>query len=306
MAHLTEHIITLMDKTGFPEEAKKEVARVEKKLDDNPSFAEKFDKIVHDYMYPEAEGMHEAIEALDALAPEVEENSYVLQLVFLLNNTEELLRRYRAKGISDDIYWDTMTDIRCKLIECMDCEGVCGIFVTGWYDGFFKETRYAYGRFQYEWSLFGEDEPYTTKCGLVLEKGMPVVNFHIPSSGIPLTDEVRLDSYKRAYEQVKDQFNGGPVIFECSSWLLFPKHKEFLPKHLNILKFMDDFEIIRSKENDEFSNGWRVFGAKSDLPPEQWPTDTALRKAYADWVLAGNKTGSGYGIIVFDGEKILR
>ena len=63
------------------------------------------------------------------------------------------------------------------------------------------------------------------------------LGFHIPSSGIPLTDEVRLDSYKKAYEFFKDyRREDGLMIFECGSWLLWDGYKEFLPAKSNILK----------------------------------------------------------------------
>ena len=92
-----------------------------------------------------------------------------------------------------------MADLRCKLIECIKCEEVPGTFVAGWYNGFFKLERFAYGRFQFEESDYGYDFDFVTKAGYRLTKGQPVIGFHIPSSGVPLTDEVRLDAYKKAY-----------------------------------------------------------------------------------------------------------
>ena len=43
---------------------------------------------------------------------------------------------YIQAGISKEIYWDSMADIKYKLKECMDCEEVPGIFVADWYNGF--------------------------------------------------------------------------------------------------------------------------------------------------------------------------
>ena len=69
---------------------------------------------------------------------------------------------------------------------------------------------------------------------------------------------------------------------------------------------MDDFEMVEWEEEEGFHNGWRVFGKDSDLPLEQLPEKTSLQKAYKKWLVDGNKAGHGYGIIVFDGEKIVR
>ncbi len=306
MNHLTEHINNFMQRLNFPAQAIESFTAVELRLDSNAAFAEKFDKIVYDYMYPQAHNIGEYLEKVEEVATEFGENVYTLNMVFLLGNTEELLRRYKERGIPEDIYWDTMADLRFKLLECMECKGVPGSFVAGWFNGFFELTRFAYGRFQYEMTEFGRDESFTTKSGITIKKGDPLVNFHIPSSGISLTDDVRLDSYKRAFEHYKDRFGGGPVLFVCGSWLLFPKHREFLPSNSNILRFMDDFELISWAEKDGFSNDWRVFGRYSDLPYAELPEDTSLRKAYKHWLCSGKKTGDGYGVIVFDGEKILR
>ncbi|NLB36646.1 MAG: hypothetical protein GX824_05005, partial [Clostridiales bacterium] len=95
------------------------------------------------------------------------------------------------------------------------------------------------------------------------------------------------------------------VIFCCGSWLLYPAHEFFLPKGSNILRFMHDFEIVRSRETDEFNNAWRVFGRYANLPYNELPRNTSLRKAYANWLESGNKAGDGYGIFIFDGEKII-
>ena len=69
---------------------------------------------------------------------------------------------------------------------------------------------------------------------------------------------------------------------------------------------MDDFEIFDSSEHEGFGDDWRVFGHYTDFPLEEWPEDTSLRKAYKKWLTDGNPTGHGCGVIVFDGEKILR
>ena len=78
-----------------------------------------------------------------------------------------------------------------------------GTFVAGWNDGAFKMKRFAYGRFQYELCTYNWENDFVTSCGKVLKVGDTYVNFHIPSSGIPLTDEVRLASYKEAYKHYK-------------------------------------------------------------------------------------------------------
>ena len=223
-----------------------------------------------------------------------------------MNCTEILRENYIKRGVPLSVFYEGVDDLRCKLLECMECEHVPGTFVAGWNNGFLKMDRFAYGRFQYEVRKYGFDFDFMMKCGHKVQKGDTYLNFHIPSSGIPLTDEVRFDSYRRAWARYKDLFPDGRVLFGCGSWLLYPRHREFLPEKLNIRRFMDDFEIVCWEEKDHFGNDWRVFGHYTELPLEQWPRDTALRKAYVDWLLAGNKAGDGFGLFLFDGERIVR
>ena len=144
-------------------------------------------------------------------------------------------------------------------------------------------------------------------CGKTFKAGDKYINMHIPSRGIPLTDEVRLASYRAAYPHFSALFEDGIVIFGCSSWLLYPRHREFLPAGMNLLKFMGDFEMVNWKETpDDFHDRWRLYGKHAALPDDQLPCDTTMRRAYADWLLAGNPTGRGFGIIAFDGKNILR
>ena len=219
---------------------------------------------------------------------------------------KNLKEKYTLLGIEESVYYRTMLDLKCKLLECMECEKVPGTFVTGWFEGFFRLTRVSYGRFEYEVSTYTSDEPYTMKCGKVIKKGDRYIGFHIPSSGVPLTDEVRLNSYKEAYKRVSKFFDDGIVIFGCGSWLLYPKHREFLPERLNIRRFMDDFELVEwSEDKNGFYDIWRIFGRDAKLPYDKLPKDTTLKKAYAEWLSAGNKGGRGVGLFMFDGEKIV-
>ena len=306
MTHITPHIALVMDKLDFPEECVNAISEAARVLDCDTELAGSFDGAVSAYLATDRSDMADAVDAMTELSEKCGVNRYTLNLLFVLSCTEDMLNRYREKGISEDIYWDSVRDIRYKMLECVECRGAVGSFVPNWYTGFFKLNRFALGRFQFEKKLCDTEGGYTAKCGLYIAPGSPVLNFHIPSSGVSLTDEVRFDSYRRAYEFYADLFDGGPAVFCCGSWLLYPRHTEFLPSNSNVLRFMSDFEIIRSSEQETFRNDWRLFGRYFELPYSELPEDTSLRRAYKQWLVAGNKAGDGFGYIVFDGERILR
>ena len=306
MKHNTKFIQDFMVRYSYSQECIDLFTKVLDDLDNDPAFGCAFDMLKEEYDRHRCEIGGKVCDGLSLLAKAKGYNQYTLHFVFLLCLTEDLKNQYCLHGLDMKVYDRTMDDLRCKLNECLECEEVPGTFVAGWFSGFFRMDRVGYGRFQYEVNTFDRDESFTMKCGHVINPGDIYINFHIPNSGIPLTDEIRYASYKEAYDHVKGMFPDGNVIFGVSSWLLFPKHPEFLPASMNILKFLSDFEIVDWKERDEFHDGWRVFGKYSDLPVSELPEDTKLKKAYKDWMLAGNKTGYGFGVFMFDGEKIVR
>lgn len=230
-------------------------------------------------------------------------HEYTVAMLFLMQACEDLERRYAEAGYDDKLFIDTMSDLRFKLIECKNVKGIWGTFVASWYPGFFNMTRFALGRFQYEKREFSHD-CYGVN-GYFVRKGDTVLNFHIPSSGVSLTDEVRFDSYRRAREFFFPEAEGA-VPFVCSSWLLWPGYESYIPDGLNLKRFRHDFTVLSASESDTFGNGWRVFADKAELPANELPRDTSQRRMFAKYCEDGKKHGHGYGVFLFDGEKIVK
>lgn len=239
-----------------------------------------------------------------SIAGRVGIHEYTAAMVYLLSACEKLEKRYEARGYSKQLFLDTMSDLRCKLFECKDVKGVWGTFVAGWFEKLLNMKIFTLGRFEYEKMMY--DGRIFGTCGNYIRYGDPLLEIHIPSSGVPLTDEIRLDSYKKA----RDFFCPNatkPVPFLCVSWLLWPAYEDYIPDHLNIKRFRHDFTITAQSDPwDDFPDGWRVFGAKAGLPPEELPTDTTQRRLFAQFCRDGGKHGDAYGLFFFDGEKIIR
>ena len=298
--------IAQLTKQNYAPEVVQGIMDLEAMLDENEALAHVMDDIVYRYVVTEQLPMADALAEIKQVAAQFDQNEYALDLLLIINSLPRLHEKYRENNIPDEIFYESMDDIRCKVNECVENKGVVGTFVADWYDRFFKLTCFGYGRFQYEVMTY-EGEDFTMSSGKVFKAGDKYINMHIPSRGIPLTDEVRLASYKAAYPHFAHLFEDGIVIFGCSSWLLYPRHREFLPAGMNLLKFMGDFEMVTGKETpDDFHDRWRVFGRYTNLPDDQLPKDTSLRRAYAEWLQAGNPTGRGFGIFAFDGEKMVK
>jgi hypothetical protein len=70
---------------------------------------------------------------------------------------------------------------------------------------------------------------------------------------------------------------------------------------------MDDFDIISRNDVKNDGNLWRIFGRRDSYDPENLPRNTDLQRRMADYLAANdNVTGSGYGVFVFDGEKVVK
>ena len=224
---------------------------------------------------------------LAGVAEKYSVNIYTLYLTYLLCLTKQLKIKFDESGIDEKVYFDTLKDLRYKLLECIEVEKAWGISPFSWYYDLFRMKIFALGRMEYNWGKFRGE-------------GDMVLHVHIPSSGDPFNREARLDSYEKAYQFHKDLIGNKPVIFCCDSWLLNPENKVVLGEKSNISSFVDDFKIINQYVYPDKRNLWRIFGGAAELPPEQLPRDTSLRRKIADWLQEGNRLGGGKGIFLYD------
>ena len=304
MKHWNEELDIVLQR-GYTPEAIEGITALETLLDENTALGVAHDEIVYRYAVSEEMTMTEALAAFEKMETEFGVSKYSLEMLLMLNSLPALHEKYRQNGISDTVYYDTVDGIRAKVNECMENKGVVGTFVAWWCDRYFKLTCFAFGMMEFEIKTY-EKETCVLPCGHVLKGGDLYVNMHIPARGIPMTDENRFAAYRAAYAHFAPHFENGQVLFGCSSWLLYPRHLEFLPPKMNICRFIGDFHIVSWKYSESFGDKWRIFGKYADLPNDRLPRDTKLRAAYADWLTAGNPTGSGFGVFLFDGEKIIK
>ncbi|MBE6610730.1 MAG: hypothetical protein E7634_08685 [Ruminococcaceae bacterium] len=219
-------------------------------------------------------------------------NEHTADLLIFQCLSKRLRERYVENGIDLAVFEKSMQDLRYKLEECKVVYGVRGSFVPGWFGGFFKLKRFAFGRLQFEVIDFGTNYE---KNGIVLTPETKVLNVHIPRSGEPLTEEACRAAYAQAKEFYKDEV-GDPCPIVCSSWLLNPKHEEFLPKHTNTYKFFKSFDVFSSGIDKDKNNLWRLFDTM-EKDVNKLPTNGSLRKAYVDHLKNGGKMGTGRGVL---------
>lgn len=232
-------------------------------------------------------------------------HEYTLHMLYALCCGVSLYEKYAEKNLPYELYVNAMMDLKYKLDECRSVYDICGTMSGKWFGGFFDMTRFAHGRLQYDYKEFEFDD-YSAK-NLTVKKGDVVLACHIPSSG-PLTEESITDSLKKAYEFNKDmdfvkKYGVLPVM--CGSWLLYPKYKEVFGENSNTTRFAQMFDIFKVIESESFENGWRVFKSSWAKSPEELDEDTSMQRRFKKWILEGKSHGAAYGMLFFDGEKIV-
>jgi len=280
---LKENVTQLMQKLDFPRTAQNELLNTLDFLLQNDDFL----NIVNRYNCDEY-NINEMVEDITTLAEGKGICLYTAHMLLFLSMAPILHNRFKQKGISDEIFYDTMRDLRYKLIECSLVYGKCGTFVPKWYKGFFDMKIFALGRLHFELTRMPFD--YKDIC----KKGHMVLSCHIPASGPLLLDEVE-ESFKLACDFFKIS---GPMVVVCSSWLLYPRfYEEVFKKGSNLSKFYELFDIVESNERAITADAWRVFGTlETDL--DKLPQETTLQRNLLEFLKAGNSMGGGYGVLV--------
>lgn len=290
--YVEKSIKELYDKYSFPESFATTLTKINDEIT-----VEEIEKILSKYQSLESFDIKELSALAEELANKYNYKKETINLYTLVCLVPKLKEFYKQKDISEKIFYDTVNDMRYKYRECMNCEGVDGIrnaSFVGWYDTILKMDLFALGRFQYEVLPFRLKE--YQKDGNVVREGDKVLSIHIPSSGVPLTDEVRHESYALAKEFFNERFNGKPIPFICWSWLMNPNHDNILDKNSNIVAFMHDFDIIDTEEYEDYNvlSPW-IFG-KQRVDFDTMPQNSSLQRNIKKHLVSGGKLGWGYGV----------
>lgn len=292
----------LMERLQFPEESREVLRRTIQKIEGEEAWRSEFDAAERIFKKCPSISIVPLLNRLERLAVRLGEHPYTVHLLFYMAASKELKRRYEENGVDEIWFWESMKDLKIKLLECLEVYGVAGTRAGHWHNGFFVD-RIALGRLQYEPRAFA-GESYRKK-GYLVKRGDMAINIHIPS-GEPLTQESCLESYRIAHRFFAPLFEeGSPTVFVCDSWLLDPESDTFLPP-CNITRFKHNFDIIESRVDEAFHDKWRVFGKDYGKDAEHLPRRTSIQRAYAEHLKQGGKVRTGYGVFLFDGEAILK
>lgn len=294
---MNNYLVTFCNEIRFPEEAIQDLLQNYIELSKKENCLAQFNELVEYFKKNNSKDQYKGIfSKLDEIAKAAGIHNYSLHMLYLIALSVHTRKLYEEKNTAYEIYLDSMSDLRAKLMECKELYGVWGSSVAWWEIDLFNLNLTALGRLQYEFiSYQGE----YSKGKYHLKQGDLVLNIHIPSLG-PLLYEDCKASFKKAALYFKDYFKDRPVVFVCHSWLLYPEHRIFLPENSNILKFMSFFDIISSEISERKADLWRVFYKDWEKDPKDLPRNTSIQRAYADWLMKGNGIGTGFGVYFYE------
>lgn len=267
---------------GFCEEELSLLAEADEKCRGDVSQARK----VYD------EGDEAFAEYLIKLSEAREIDINILNLYLYLRFSEDTYKIFKAHGISDEDFFESMA---CwKIVSDITFErtghyGVAQTTYRSWQRRCVNATIFRLGRLEFEtitsrWNVDAD--------GITLREGEPCLSVHIPRRD--KFDEASCEAaYDRARKFFKKHFNMDKIVFLCHSWLMDPWLCEALSETSTIVNFQKKYTIFEVDDNADSAIGW-IFGKKLDNI-EDYAEDTTIRRAAKKKLLSGERIGTAYG-----------
>lgn len=223
-------------------------------------------------------------------------------LAAALLKSEDAYKQYKKLGISDEVFYDTFSDISVWVNTAKREENIDGLLEVWWirhilYLNMFKLGRMQYQFYKTDYILSGLSPLQALKAPI--KNKSRVLNIHIPEGA-------RLD-YSECEKSVLLARNFFSEYFPeydykgfvCDSWLLDLRNAEFMSADSNIMKFSNLFCTVLKphKNNKEIIR--RLWGKQNEKTVFSLLSEnTDLQKRTKKYLLSGGKTGNGYGFIL--------
>lgn len=189
--------------------------------------------------------------------------------------------RYKAAGISEFIFTDTMKCFTRFLNECRKKTGTFA-FDRGWWTWRqISMTLFRLGELEYEMTEY---------------QGQKAVAIHIPSDAVISADKIdgSLEQSRQFMKQYYPQYSR--AVYFCESWLLSPRLGSVLKENSNILGFQKRFLIQKDLETDKEYIDW-LFDKDPDTPLDELPESTSLQRSVKRMMENGINLGAGIGTL---------
>ena len=217
-------------------------------------------------------------------------------VIFAVCLSKQCKKYYQERGYSEEMFNCVLADIKYKVLENSPVNKVWGWSNDIWLNVFYKFKRFGIGQLQFNLVDFSEEYH---KNGIDLYPNSQVITVHLPMTGQKLNVDEVPKWLKQAGEFFKQFLPKGPIVFHCLSWLLYSGHLSVLKPTSQILKFRNMFEILGEKHYDDYTELKRLFHTTDFSDLGKLPNQTSLQKHYLEVLQKGEKTGSAWGILIY-------
>ena len=294
-AKMRDYLCDFLVMFEFPEDSQLALREAYEWISDNDQTSQMYHELMDTYAQNKDCDYDALVRKMKDISDLLGLHEYTGRMILYIGLSKQLKEYYREAGIDESVWRNSMMDLKYKLLECKSVYNIWGTFTT-WFDGFFRMTRFALGRLQFDMATF--DRHYR-KHGVDLKPGDKVLGVHIPRTLTKLDNYSVKQSYAKAHAFFREWLGDSPTVFVCGSWLLFPRHRELLTSESNILTFMNDFDIIDSGFYDNYHEIWRLFDCNYNPDLDKLPQDSTLRCRYVELMRRREKTGWGFGVYVY-------
>lgn len=276
-------VLELCRELGFAEEVSQEIFQIAEHTD--------FSGISEDYpLLFEPEKADAAVQRISQALP-TEKKGLELLTVMLIAALETR-RHYKAKGIPDTVFLDTMDCFPRFTAEHKESFGCWGFDRGFWAWRQLSGRLFRLGTLEYELCSCPET---LSAGGFTLEQGAPALSVHIPSNA-SLEDQALEDSFAGAREFFPRYFPefGAKGAF-CQSWLLSANLRKLLGENSRIRHFQDRFLFVYGDDSRDHCQQW-LFKRTYENPAD-FPEDTSLQRSAKAFILSGGILGGGTCIL---------
>jgi hypothetical protein len=205
---------------------------------------------------------------------------------------------HRERGVPEEVSRRTLADLGRGVAWYRRWHGTGGLLSPRWLSLHFHGELYQLGRLQFQRDRVGRSTSDSiAAAGLALGPGDPGLGLHVPDFMGPLSPEACDRSLALAREFFARHYPEEPyTVATCSSWLLDPQLKRYLPGDSNIVRFQERFTVSHVPEEPADMTPVRFVFGTTDIPLDRLPRRTVLERAVVDRLREGGHwyVGSGW------------
>ncbi|MEU0432314.1 acyltransferase domain-containing protein [Streptomyces sp. NPDC006290] len=204
---------------------------------------------------------------------------------------------HRERGVPEDVSQRTLADLGRHVSVHHRRAGGPGLLFPWWIALHFHGELFQLGRLQFQRALLGRrTAAAVAAAGLDLSPGDACLSLHITDFRGPLSQAacdrslvLAREFFARHYPDERHE------VAVCTSWLLDPQLKRYLPADSNIIRFQDRFnlECEEPTPDDTVPIGF-VFG-DPELPLDELPRRNSVERAVVDHLRGGGHWYGGRG-----------